>query len=124
MLPVFTLGGFGGVWGLVLVGMNQEKIVSGVWSPDRHYRASIVQSTASDGCGSAVSSYVFVERQSFHIKTGEYTPFCVDEPPDHIAVSWRDSATLTIECRGCEGNYGYADENWGSLHFSYDLGEP
>jgi len=121
MLPVFALGGFGGIWGLVLVGMNQAKIVSAVWSQDKHYRATIVQSTASSGCGGATGTFVVVERQTFFLKTGEFTPFCLNGTPDHITLHWKDASTLAIECRGCEGNYSYADRNWGRLRFAYDL---
>jgi len=119
LMPVLTLGGFGGVWGLVLVGMNQQKIVSGIWSPDKHYRASIVK-TSSDDC----RAFVLVERQSLFLKTGEFSPFCFAGPPDRVSLQWKDARTLQIECSGCEGNYGYTDEKWGNLTFAYDLDRP
>lgn len=124
MLPIFALGGFGAVWGLLQVGVNQEKTVSAVWSQDRHYRASVVVSTGSGGCGATSSSFVVVERQNFLIKTGEFAPFCLDGRPQQISLSWKDSSTLAIACSRCDQNYGYADENWGKLHFSYDLDKP
>jgi hypothetical protein len=123
MLPVFALGGFGGVWDLVMVGLNQEKTISSVWSQDRHYRASIMQSFAQGGCGNP-SSLVVVERRNFFFKTGEFTPFCFDGAPDRISLSWKDPETLAVECSGCGENYGYTNQNWGKLHFAYDLDKP
>ena len=86
MLPVFALGGFGGVWGLVRIGMNQEKTVSAAWSQDRHYRASVVVVSSSQGCGGARSSFVVVERQTLFFKTGEFAPFCLDGPPERTSL--------------------------------------
>jgi len=104
--------------------MNQEKIASEVWSQDRHYRATLVQSATSGGCRGPTSSFVVVEHQSFFLKTGEFTPFCLNGMPDHITLHWNDVSTLAIECRGCEANYSYADRNWGKLRFAYDLNGP
>jgi hypothetical protein len=51
-------------------------------------------------------------------------PFCLDGSPDRITLRWKDNQTLAIECSACEENYGYADQNWGKLRFSYDLDKP
>ncbi len=124
MLPIFFLGGFGGFWSLFLIGMNQTKTVGEAWSADRHYRASVVVWNASGGCGDRTSSYVIVERQTLHVQTGEFTPFCLDGAPDRISIHWLDTNTLAIDCAGCEGSYDYAEENWGKLRFAYDLDKP
>jgi hypothetical protein len=124
MLPVFALGGFGGIWGLIMVYSNNQRVVSAVWSSDGHYRASVIQAFTSDGCGRSESSLVVVERRSFLFKTGQFTPFCLDGRPERIALRWKDARTLSVECSGCEKDYSYANQNWGKLHFVYDLDKP
>jgi hypothetical protein len=124
MLPVVTLGGFGSIAGLLLVFSNTSRVSKAVWSGDKHYRASVIQSFTFDGCGHSSSSFVLVERRNFFFKTGQFTPFCLDGSPDRITLRWKDNQTLAIECSACEENYGYADQNWGKLRFSYDLDKP
>jgi hypothetical protein len=124
MLPVFALGGFGAIWGILRISMTEEVFTLSVWSPDHHFRASIVQVQGSEGCGSSSSSMVVVQRSSFFVNTGQFVPFCLDGAPTKIALHWLDSETLAIDCGGCDRNYAYSDENWGKLHFVYDLDKP
>ncbi len=109
---------------LPLLGRGREKLASSVWSQDKHYRASVVVYAGSNGCGRSSSTFVLVERRDYFFKTGEFAPFCLDGPPERISLSWKDSKTLAIGCSGCDENYGYEDQNWGKLHFAYDLDKP
>lgn len=124
MLPVFALGGFGAIWGMVRIATPEEIVTTSLWSPDHHYRASIVETNRSDGCSSSKSSLIVVERSSLYINTGSFTPFCLDGPPSKIELHWLNAETLGIDCSGCNQSYAYADENWGKLHFVYDLDKP
>jgi hypothetical protein len=124
MLPLFALGGFGAIWGILSLSMHDRAIKTAVWSPDHHFRASIVQVYGSEGCGSSSSSMVLVERSSFSINTGQFVPFCLDGQPSNIQLNWQDAQTLSIECTRCNQAYAYADQNWGRLHFVYDLDKP
>jgi hypothetical protein len=124
MLPVFALGGFGAIWGLVRVYTPEEIVATSAWSPDHHYRSSIVQVYGSEGCGSANSSMVVVERSNFFIHTGSFSPFCLEDSPNKIELHWMDAQTLVIDCAECNQHYTYVDENWGKLHFIYDLDRP
>jgi hypothetical protein len=124
MLPIFALGGFGAIWGMLNISRNDQFVATAVWSPDHHYRASIVQVYGSIGCGSWTSSMVLVERSSFSVNTGQFVPFCVDGQPSKIALHWQGAQTLSIDCNQCGQNYAYADQNWGRLHFVYDLDRP
>jgi len=124
MLPVFTLGGFGAIWGLLRVGASEQTIESSVWSPDEHYRASVVQLYGSSGCAAGKSSVVLVERRVLVFQGGQFVPFCLDGQTSSIALHWQDAQTLVIECNHCGQNYAFADQNWGKLHFVYDLDRP
>jgi hypothetical protein len=124
MLPIFAIGGFGAIWGMLVVSAHDEVVTNAVWSGDHRYRASIVQSFASDDCGKSGHSVVLVERSQFLVNTGQFVPFCLDGPPSNIALHWEDAHTLSIACSGCSQNYGYAEQNWGRLHFVYDLDRP
>ncbi len=120
MLPILTLGGFGGIWGLLRVGMNTQKSFFAVWSPDKHYRASIIESSGTEGCDSSV----LVERRNYLLKTGEFTPFCFAGRPEQVSVVWKDAKSLTIQCRDCGQNYSFSETNWGDLRFTFDLDRP
>jgi hypothetical protein len=124
LLPIFALGGFGAIWGILRISLQDEVSTASVWSPDHHYRASIVQVYGSNGCGNAESSVVVVERSTFLINTGPFVPFCLVGRPSSISLHWRDDQTLSIGCANCNQNYAYSDRNWGSLHFVYDLDRP
>ena len=124
MLPLLTLGGFGAVWGLVRVAASDQVVEDAVWSPGGHYRAGIVQVYGSNGCGASNSSVVLVERRSFFIRTGQFVPFCLDGPSSKIAIHWQDARTLAIECNQCNQSYVFTDQDWGKLHFVYDLDRP
>jgi hypothetical protein len=124
MLPVFALGGFGAIWGVLRVSTHDEGITYSVWSADAHYRTSIVQIYGSGGCSQSESSVVLIERRKLIFNTGQFVPFCLDGPPSSISLYWQNEQTLAIECSRCNQNYAYADQNWGQLHFVYDLDRP
>jgi hypothetical protein len=123
MLPVVTLAGFGGFASILMLGLNPGKTVSATWSPDGSYRARVMEVYgAAQGCGNSTSYVVFVERRWNYIKTGSVTPFCFIGSSSQIAVSWTDSTTLSIACTGCNEDSTYTyDQNWGRLHFQFDL---
>jgi len=123
MLPVMTLAGFGGFASILMLGLNPGRTVSAAWSPDGVYRARVMEVYgATQGCGGSTSYVVFVERRWSYIKTGSVTPFCFIGASSQVAVSWTDSATLSIACTGCSKQTAYAyDQNWGRLHFAFDL---
>jgi hypothetical protein len=127
MLPVFVLAGLGGYSSLFLVGMNaQPPIKRVVWSPGGHYRASVMEGSEAGVCGDQPKfAFVLVERRNdLRIKTGEFLPFCRGGGEQGIDVKWVDDTTLAVSCRGCNGDYGYAHQNWGRLRFVYDLDRP
>ena len=124
MLPVFALGGFGGVWGLILAGSNDHRVVASAWSADKRYRASIVTAFGSSGCGRLDSAFVLVERRTLFFKTGEFTPFCLEGSSGQIALRWHGSTILEVQCSNCNQDYRYAGLNWGGLRFVYDLDRP
>ncbi len=123
MLPVMTLAGFGGFASFLMIGLNPGKTVSAEWSPDGAYRARVMEVYgATQGCGNSTSYVVFVERRWNYIKTGEVEPFCFVGSPSQLAVEWKDSKTLSINCTGCDEGSTYAyDQNWGRLHFQFDV---
>ena len=124
MLPFLTLGGFGAIWGLLREGTSEQTVASSEWSPHGRYRASVVQVYGSDGCAEGNSSVVLVERRVLVFNGGQFVPFCLDGQPSHIVLHWQDAQTLAIECNECGQNYAFADQNWGKLHFVYDLDRP
>jgi hypothetical protein len=123
MLPVTTLAGFGGFASILMIGLNPGKIISAAWSPNGAYRARVMEVYgAAQGCGSSTSYVVFVERRWKYIKTGSITPFCFIGSPSQLAVAWKDSNTLLITCTGCDEGRTYTyDQNWGRLHFAFDV---
>jgi len=123
MLPVMTLAGFSGFASILMLGLNPGKTVNATWSPDGAYRARVMEVYgATEGCGGSTSYVVFVERRWGYIKTGSVTPSCFIGSSSQIAVGWTDSTTLSIACTGCreETTYTY-DQNWGRLHFAFDV---
>jgi hypothetical protein len=122
MLPVVTLAGFGGLASIVLLGLNSEKTISATYSPDGRYRARVLEAYANYGSGRSTSYVVLVERRWNYIKAGSVEPFCFVGSPSQLAIRWSDSKTLSIACTGCdpESTFTY-DQNWGHLHFAFDV---
>jgi len=123
MMPVMTLAGFGGFASFLMIGLDQDKTVSAAWSPDGAYRARVMEVYgATRGCGSPTSYIVLVESRWGYIKTGQVEPFCFVGSPSQLTVEWEGSKTLHIACTACDegGMYTYA-QNWGRLHFAFDV---
>ena len=123
MLPVVTLAGFGGFASFLMMGLNPGKTLSATWSPDGTYRARVMEAFGTtQGCGVGTSYVVFVERRWGFIKTGEVEPFCFVGLPSQLSVEWNGSTALSVACTGCDPETAYAyDQNWGRLHFRFDL---
>ena len=124
-MPLMVLGGFGGVWGLMRVGMvSGGQTVEAIWSPDGHYRARLIQFYGTDNCAPGDTSFVLVERRSFGFYSGSFPVICSVVKPDRIHMRWDDAHTLRVECNYCPEEIYYADRNWGGLRLSYDFERP
>ena len=127
LIPVFVLGGIGAIAGSLAMSFEQSRDVSTLMSPTREYGATLVSASQScaNGRFAKTSTSVYVERRWWIVKTGLFSPFCVNSEPTHVRVAWQDDRTLRIECHGCNpDDYFVADTNWGRLRFAYDLDGP
>jgi hypothetical protein len=127
LMPVGVLGAAGAIAGSIAMSFEQSRDVSTLLSPTREYGATLVSASQScvQGRFARTSTLVYVERRWGFIKTGSFTPFCVENEPSHVQLAWQDDRTLRIECHGCDPDeYFVSDTNWGKLRFAYDLEGP
>ncbi len=122
LLPFLTLGGFGSIAGLLLRGIEREKLVAVLDSPSHRYRVEIIRSESPSVCGEERSLLVRVQRHASFLKLGEDVPFCLTGQGS-IQIKWSSPYRLLIACSGCS-EYGVTKTNWGRLHYDFDLDRP
>jgi hypothetical protein len=104
LMPVCVLGATGAIAGSIAMSFEQSRDVSTLFSPTREYGATLVSASQScvEGRFVKTSTLVYVERRWGFVKTGSFTPFCVENEPSHVQLAWQDDRTLRIECHGCD----------------------
>src|ERR1700760_3086723 len=92
LMPVCVLGATGAIAGSIAMSFEQSRDVSTLFSPTREYGATLVSASQScvEGRFAKTSTLVYVERRWGFVKTGAFTPFCVENDTSDLQRAWKD----------------------------------
>src|SRR5271156_340459 len=122
LMPVGVIAAMGALAGTFWFYASGVRYLSSANAPSGHFRAIIFKSRDQNECGESARTditFVVVERHTWFVKTGEFTPFCVfAEAASGLSIHWSGPNELSIVCPNCtEENSTFYDGNWGQAAF-------